>query len=130
MQMKPAGGDASAPVRARMLVQEACRRWGLPALIDPAQLIVSELVSNSVRHAQTDLELTIALGDHYLHLHVRDRDQQVPRIVTADSADPEHSRGMKLVDGLAAGWGTTLRPYGKLVWATLRIKQRNRTPSP
>lgn len=95
--------------------------WGLPHLKGIAELIVSELVTNAVRHAGSDLEVTVALSDQYLHLFVRDRDLRIPRIFTADSPDPDHSRGMKLVDGLASAWGTTLRPYGKSVWATLDI---------
>jgi len=113
--------ELTSPARARDLVGQACKMWGLPQLAGAAQLIISELVTNAIRHARSDLEVTVALGEQYLHLHVRDRDPRIPRIFTADSPHPDHSRGMKLVDGLASGWGTTLRPYGKSVWATLKI---------
>lgn len=113
--------ESRAPARARELVDRACRTWHLQQLSDVAQLIISELVTNAVRHAGGDLEVTVALGEFYLHMHVRDRDRRIPRVFTADSYEPEHSRGMKLIDKLAARWGTTLRPYGKSVWATLRL---------
>lgn len=113
--------DVSAPARARELVGQACKMWGLSQLAAAAQLIVSELVTNAIKHARTDLEVTVALGEQYLHILVRDRDPRIPRIFTADSPHPDHSRGMKLVDGLASEWGTTLRPYGKSVWATLKV---------
>jgi anti-sigma regulatory factor (Ser/Thr protein kinase) len=123
-------GEANAPARARQLVDRACRTWHLQHLSDIAQLIVSELVTNAIRHAGGDLEVTVALGEFYLHLHVRDRDRHIPRIFATDSHEPAHSRGMKLIDNLASGWGTTLRPYGKSVWATLRIRPQGRVPSP
>lgn len=118
-------GEAGAPARARQLVERACEMWRLPQLCDVAKLIISELVTNAIRHAGGDLEVTVALGERYLHMHVRDRDRRIPRIYTTDSFEPGHSRGMKLVDGLASGWGTALRPYGKSVWATLSL-----TPDP
>lgn len=123
-------GEPTAPGRARELVELACQRWGLPHLSSAAQVIISELVTNAILHARSDLEVTVALGEHYLHLHVRDRDRRIPRLFTANSSSPEHSRGMKLVDRLASGWGTTLRPYGKSVWATLKLPPRDPAPSP
>jgi len=103
--------------------------WKLPQLSGVAQLIISELVTNAIRHAGGDIEVTVALGEYYLHLYVRDRDRHIPRLFSADSIEPEYSRGMKLVDGLAAGWGTTPRPYGKSVWATLRLTAGPAPPS-
>lgn len=113
--------EVGAPARARELVGQACKMWGLPQLAGAAQVIISELVTNAVKHARTDMVATVALVEQHLHLQVRDRDPRIPRIFTADSPHPDHSRGMKLVDGLASGWGTTLRPYGKSVWATLKL---------
>jgi two-component sensor histidine kinase len=94
-----------------------------------AQIIVSELVTNAIRHAGTDLEVTIVRGRRELHLHVRDRSPRIPRLYSFDSHEPEHSRGLKLIDGLAASWGTTLRPYGKSVWATLPVMPGIPVPS-
>jgi hypothetical protein len=116
------GCDASAPQQARALVAKACADWGLQHLLPAAMLIISELVTNSVQHSRSDLEVTVSHGGYYLHLNVRDRSHRLPRLYSFDSPLPEHSRGMKLVDGLASSWGTRLRPYGKCVWATLPIK--------
>ena len=44
--------DATAA--ARHLVDRACRSWGITRVADLAELIVTELVSNGVRHARTD----------------------------------------------------------------------------
>lgn len=121
--------NSAAPATARALVREACASWELGGLCADAELIVSELVTNAVRHAHTDVEVTLAVGEYYLHIHVRDRDCRVPRISMDNSTSPEHSRGMKLVDGLVSGWGTTVKPFGKSVWATVRIKRRHPAPS-
>ncbi|HEX6683199.1 MAG TPA: ATP-binding protein [Candidatus Limnocylindrales bacterium] len=116
--------ESAAPATARALVRRGCTRWGLSELCPNAELIISELVTNSVRHARSDVEVTLAVGEYYMHIHVRDRDHRIPRIYSRNSTSPEHSRGMRLVDGFASGWGTTTGPFGKSVWATLRIKRR------
>lgn len=114
--------DTSAPVVARRLVVKVCQTWSLQHLTPIAELIISELVTNVVRHCGTDMEVTIAVGQSYLHLYVRDRTKRLPSLSSYDSMRIDHSRGLKLVDRLATGWGTTITPYGKTVWATLRLK--------
>ncbi len=114
--------DSSAPVVARRLVTKVCQVWGLQHLTPIAELIVSELVTNVVRHSGSDMEVTVAVGQSYLHLYVRDRTKRLPALSSFDSMRAEHSRGLKLVDRLASGWGTTITPYGKAVWATVRLK--------
>jgi hypothetical protein len=116
------GAHEGAPRAARRLVAHACETWELANLRPVAELIASELVTNAVRHARTDTEFVVALSDKYLHLHVRDRAMQLPRLSAGDGLQAQASRGLKLVDRLAAGWGTTLAPYGKTVWATLRLR--------
>src|SRR5207248_14475 len=60
----------AAPGTARELVGGACRSWGVAHLAGPATVVISELVSNAVEHAGTDLEVSIALRGRYLHLSV------------------------------------------------------------
>lgn len=116
------GPDEDAPGLARQLVVRFCQSWKLSSLTDHAQLIVSELVSNSVRHARTDIELTVTLGKAYLHLQVRDRSTGLPTLYLGPpSLRARQSRGLILVDSLASGWGTRISGYGKTVWATLRF---------
>ncbi len=43
--------DPAEVGRARAVVREQVHDWGLPKLADPAELMVSELVTNAVRHA-------------------------------------------------------------------------------
>ena len=68
--------DATAA--ARHLVDRACRLWGIAPVADLAELIVTELVSNGVRHARTDLEVRVGLHRRQLHLSVRDGSPKLP----------------------------------------------------
>ena len=103
---------------ARAAVVQRCLQWGLGSLSDDAQLVVSELVCNAVRHAGTDIDLIIRARESGLRLEVSDgsTDQVQPR--TATFLD-EGGRGLQLVDALASHHGVRLRPGGKTVWAEL-----------
>jgi len=115
-------GTPAAPGTARELVGGACRSWGVAHLSDPATVVISELVSNAVEHAGTDLEVTVALRGRYLHLSVHDGSARPP--VPAEPAGgpliPVRGRGLHLVAGYATAWGSTPVAGGKTVWATLR----------
>jgi len=103
---------------ARAAVTQRCLQWGLGSLCEDAQLIVSELMCNAVRHAGTDIDLTIQELEHGVRLEVSDgsTDQVQPRTATFLE---EGGRGLQLVNALASDHGVRLRPGGKTVWAEL-----------
>ncbi len=105
---------------ARRAVAEACHAWGCPALIDDAEMVVTELVANAVRHAGGARRLELTLSRWYLHVAVRDGSPSPPA---------PGGRGLTLVEALAAGWGSTPTPGGKVVWATLRRVPVGHAPS-
>ncbi|MFG2060715.1 ATP-binding protein [Micromonospora sp. NPDC048871] len=109
---------AAACRRARELVAEACARWDLPAAVEPASIVLSELVGNVVRHAGTPMQVTLTLRRPWLHLTVVDGSPE-----TAEPGRPgerdEGGRGLLLVRELAARWGSAPAGDGKAVWATL-----------
>jgi anti-sigma regulatory factor (Ser/Thr protein kinase) len=107
-------GGPSAVTAARALVRGVCARWRVPSLADTAELMVSELASNAVRHAGGSIETIVALRQRYLHLSVRDGSSAPPRIGRGDG------RGLLLVEALTMAWGYTATADGKVVWATLR----------
>jgi anti-sigma regulatory factor (Ser/Thr protein kinase) len=121
-----------APARARKLVEEACRDWAVPNLSVDAQLIVSELVSNAVEHARTDIDVTVRYHRSQLRLGVGDRDVARPRpahrAVTgsgpASSGLAVRGRGLAMVAARARRWGTISGPDGKIVWAALSTAER------
>lgn len=109
----PAGPRAVTIARA--MVRDCCERWRHAEVSDTAELIMSELASNAVRHTAGSIEVTVAARRRYLHLAVRDRSFEPPRVGRGDG------RGLLLVDAMTVGWGYTELPDGKVVWATLRL---------
>jgi anti-anti-sigma regulatory factor len=53
---------SGASAHARRLAEDACARWGLPHLADPARIVAGELVANAIVHAGTMIDLRFSLG--------------------------------------------------------------------
>ncbi len=85
---------------------------------DLAELLVSELVTNVVLHAGTDVELRVAASGDQVRVEVSDTSPAMPAIRHFD-VEAGTGRGMMLVEALASDWGTDPRPGGKTVWFTL-----------
>ncbi|MFI1991709.1 STAS domain-containing protein [Actinoplanes sp. NPDC020271] len=113
----PVGGAAA---HARRLAVEACERWNLAHLTDPARIVAGELVTNAVLHAQTLIDLRFTLGRRYLLIAVRDGSYEIPRAAEVSPLDPAAPRGLFLVGQFARRWGTIPAEGGKVVWAGLR----------
>jgi anti-sigma regulatory factor (Ser/Thr protein kinase) len=111
---------------ARMLVADACRAWALPHLLFPGQLTASELVTNAVEHARTDLLITVARRGCGLYLAVRDNSPDRPCLLASAPAGPEctdeHGGGLWIVQQVASAWGAvpTHDGAGKVVWASVQ----------
>ncbi|HEY2670828.1 MAG TPA: hypothetical protein VGJ07_10680 [Rugosimonospora sp.] len=114
---------AQAPAASRYFVADTCRCWDLGHLQPAAELIGSELVSNGVRHAGTDLDLTLSRRGRYLHIGVRDTHRSLPRVVES-RPDREGGRGLRLIEAYASSWGTSVSGSGKIVWANLDTEPR------
>ncbi|MFD6552559.1 SpoIIE family protein phosphatase [Streptomyces sp. NPDC058398] len=105
--------------QARRLTRRALRRWGLESLVDPTELMVSEIVTNAVRFASRPLSLRLLRTD-VLRCEVTDDSPQVPRMRQAGFGD-ESGRGLFLVNQLALRWGATRVSSGKVVWFEQKI---------
>ena len=106
----------------------AARRWvadrlaDLPsALVDTATLLTSELVTNAVLHAGTDVIVSVHRGDERVRVDVADGSPVEP--VRKDyPTDAATGRGLTLFDRLASAWGTRpIIPSGKTVWFELPV---------
>ncbi len=111
----------SAPAQARRLVDGACQAWGLATVSDIAQLVVTELVTNAVRHAGTEIDLRVARHQRRLQVSVRDRSSLPPRRGSAASLEAEGGRGLLVVEALSTAWGSVPTSDGKVVWASLSV---------
>lgn len=109
--------------RARAVVREQLHDWGLARLADPAEAMVSELVTNAVRHAHSrQVELRLVRGDTLL-CEVADDDHTLPTLLSAGPGD-EFGRGLRVVSTLAREWGTSRMNAGKTVWFELTLPKR------
>ncbi|MZD08019.1 hypothetical protein GTW43_23475 [Streptomyces sp. SID5785] len=101
--------DEQAPHRARAYVSSSFSDWDLPDDITGALIqIVSELVTNSVRHTPSaKVSITVALSDHLAWVGVTGRAGTTEARVRAPSTDAESGRGLLLVDALTTWWSTT-----------------------
>ena len=90
---------------------------------DATLLVVSELVSNAVVHAGSDMpvQLRIDLGADSVHIEVEDGDPNPPRQRDA-GPDDAAGRGLLIVDNLADRWGwDALQAKGKRVWCDMPL---------
>ncbi|MFC8829738.1 ATP-binding protein [Streptomyces sp. NPDC057137] len=97
---------------------------GLPGeLGDTAALLLSELVTNALRHGSPpgrEIVVTVRRADGLLRMEVEDAGDSLPRPRTPDPID-ECGRGLALVAALADDWGVAPRQGpGKRVWVTLK----------
>ena len=110
--------DVPAVRLARRATRDTLAAWQLGYLEEDAVLLVSELVTNAVRHAidtgAIGLELTSA--DTWLRLEVQDGDPNWRQADDLDDCD-ESGYGFVLVDALADRWGVRRISAGKAVWA-------------
>jgi two-component sensor histidine kinase len=94
----------------------ALAAWGLSDWNDTVSLLVSELVSNGVRHARTALVLTLSLEGRCLRIAVSDGDPEPPRVKERSELSVG-GWGLALVDSLSTQWGTDIDDArGKTVW--------------
>ena len=119
---------ATAPAAARLYVRDVLQYWRLALpdgeVIDRAELLADELVTNAVVHARTTLRLCLELRGDILHIGVHDASPRLLRLVSSDPHS-ESGRGLRLVEQLSSAWGVQRRPdEGKVVWCTLRLWRR------
>jgi serine phosphatase RsbU (regulator of sigma subunit)/anti-sigma regulatory factor (Ser/Thr protein kinase) len=86
--------------------------------VETAVLLVSELVTNAVRHARGPYSLVVTFHDDTVEFSVEDGDAQVPVALAAGPLD-ESGRGFLLVGALADDWGARPVPGGKSTWFSL-----------
>jgi anti-sigma regulatory factor (Ser/Thr protein kinase) len=105
---------------ARRFIAARIAAWAFPApLPDQLVLIGSELVTNAVLHARTELTLTLELHEDRVRISVKDR-SQAPPTLRHYRPDALTGRGLGVVAALSDRWGVSTAPDGKVVWAELR----------
>ncbi|MFJ5272690.1 SpoIIE family protein phosphatase [Streptomyces sp. NPDC088358] len=108
--------DPAAVSYARSHIAEKLAAWGLTDAVPTTELIVSELVTNAIRHAQPPIQLRLIHHAGSLVCEVADGSSTSPHLRRARTFD-ENGRGLFIVAQLAERWGTRHSHYGKIIWA-------------
>jgi anti-sigma regulatory factor (Ser/Thr protein kinase) len=90
----------------------------LEPISDELALVVSELVTNAVRHAEPPVRLELQADDERVTVAVADGSPGRP-VARPAPADAEGGRGLPMIDLIAAETGVRPSPPGKTVWAAL-----------
>jgi serine phosphatase RsbU (regulator of sigma subunit)/anti-sigma regulatory factor (Ser/Thr protein kinase) len=107
--------DPAAVGDARKNVGMKLARWGLDDAAFVTELVVSELVTNAIRHAESPIRLRL-IRDRTLICEVSDGSSTAPHLRRARALD-EGGRGLLLVSQLTERWGTRQTQHGKTIWA-------------
>ena len=104
---------------ARRFVEDELRPAGAGEdTLCHAQLLVTELVTNAARHAQSAVDLTIAGKHGRVRIEAHDDSSAIPVAPRVDT-ETRH-RGLQLIEDLSQGWGVDVRgDDGKTVWCEL-----------
>ena len=108
--------NAESVRAARVLVRGELRRWGTGGLVDDCSLIVSELVTNAIRHGGTAFSLRLGSDGRWVYGEVFDAGDGLP-CPAPGHLDATDGRGLLIVGELADDWGVMRADGGgKTVW--------------
>lgn len=113
--------DLRAVRDVRNYLREKAHTWGWEAVSSDLELAVTELVTNALVHADSEVEVRLREYDDRLRVDVCDSDPQPPLpapVLASGEAETqsEHGRGLIIVDALASNWGNSPSGRGKSVW--------------
>lgn len=103
---------------ARRFLTCTLRAWREDELVADAELVVSELASNAIRHARSPFRVSVTRVGARVRVSVEDLGAGLPREI-GQSLDGVSGRGIALVAALAESWGVVRGDDGKTVWAEL-----------
>jgi anti-sigma regulatory factor (Ser/Thr protein kinase) len=126
--------ELTAPREAREEIRKALCSWGLEDQVNDAQVIISELVTNAIRHGAGLVETRISCEHYYLHVEVHDDGpgRPVHRHATAEDVS---WRGLAVIDGLIQPYGGSLvivnddTGDGKTVCVSIRLPDGQLRPA-
>jgi len=112
-----------APGLARQATRDAVTAWRVTDVEETAVLLVSELVTNAVRHARAGtpaVALRLELAGAFLRIEVHDADARVPQPRTPGALDGS-GFGLLLIAAMSDKWGVRQTKTGKAVWVEIDI---------
>lgn len=110
---------------ARHLVRGLLAEAGREDLAETAALVISEIVTNALLHAGTQIDIAATVDDNGLRCEVSDGSVHQP-VLRRYATTSGTGRGLRMVDQMVDGWGViTHPPTGKTVWFELSDGDRN-----
>jgi anti-sigma regulatory factor (Ser/Thr protein kinase) len=137
--------EPQAVPQARQWLTRLLAHWGVTDSTDAARLLLTELVTNALVHAQSQVRVTASIADGMLevgvadlapptHLHGLPDSVPAPRSDVPVSRLPEGGRGLALLTHIAEAWGVTELGRGKQIWFRLPVSRswahRSECPCP
>lgn len=115
-------GELRSASEARRLVEDELGPAGAgDDTMLHTQLVVTELVTNAARHAQTPVDLTVSVAVGRVRIEARDGSAATPTSPDVDT--PTRHRGVHLIEDLSERWGVEAQDAGgKVVWCELTSK--------
>ncbi len=119
--------DLQGVARVRRFLDGLLAQWSLQPLRDDLDLLATEVVTNALIHAHSEVEVRLREYADRVRVDVRDSDPHPPvpaAILTADAADnqaSESGRGLLIVEMLAAAWGSSPTGRGKTTWFDVAV---------
>ena len=111
--------DALAARSARRFLSQTCLDWDLGEHLVAGPIIMSELVTNAVEHANGDIDVFLAENARSLRIAVRDRNAAPPVTPPLD-VESLRGRGLQIVQALSQSTGALpAAGGGKLIWSVL-----------
>lgn len=110
-----------APRQARRFVVSTLAEWGLTHLADDVALLVSELVSNVVRHTDVAATMRLTRTPHHVRCSVIDAGGNLPHPRHPAPTD-QSGRGLLLVESIATSWGSTATAGRTEVWFEISLQ--------
>ena len=108
--------EPSSAWRARVFVSSTLAEWGRQRSADTIVLLTSEVVTNAVVHAGSEIELAVECDGGRVRVEVTDGSGEQPVLRFPQPFDTS-GRGLGLVDTLSSAWGVRYHPHdGKSVW--------------
>ena len=107
--------ELSSVRQARRLVEGVLRDWSKQDVADEVLLLTSELVTNAVVHARSDVQLTLVPVGEHLRVEVADSGPGALQFKEPDE-EAVTGRGLMLVEAMSRTWGTSADEARKTVW--------------
>jgi hypothetical protein len=106
--------------RARRTTGKVLHDWGLTELVDVAEVLLTELLTNVLVHVGPGAwhALTLLHDGDVLRVEVRDPSPRMP-VPRLGDWDEESGRGLRMIECMSHAWGVDRLPPGKVVWFTL-----------